>query len=110
MKLTIYVPTEDTGIARGSAIVGDPFPVDDYVLVDFEGNIYGWSSMDSFETKLVHAVGRFCQHYPTVARKLVKKDKLREIGTVMLSEGGAIEAVTLSDPDRLGEWIGEEAS
>lgn len=106
MKLTIYVPTEDTGIAQGSAIVGEPRPVDDYVLVDFEGDIY--KHMHGWREKLVHAVGRYCKHYPTVARKLVKKEKLKEVGTVKLAEDCAIEAVALKDPARLAAWTGED--
>jgi hypothetical protein len=110
-KLAVFVPANTTvsiasHVARGSAIVG---PTDsdelEQVTVDYEGSIYSQANIKTYADRARHAAGRQVAHYPTVARSVVPRSDLRQVGWFDLENGitlldDAMEAVT--------SWLGVE--
>jgi len=121
---TVYVPRADSrlGIDRGSGIVSigrlvQSGQATDRVLVDYEGNRYGAVNIVTYADRVAHAYDRQRQQYPTVARALVARESLIEIGwyepdvgSVVVFPGGARDDLA-EWLDAVGtEWMDEELS
>jgi hypothetical protein len=129
----IYIPnpaaTAGLGIDPASAIVGSPAnqwlegrqarveqresrvidPADDRRLIlDFEGNRYRASNIVTFADRCVHAAGRHKQHYPTVARIMVKAEEVVRVGSFDL-EREEVE-VDVEHFKALCSWTGLDAA
>jgi hypothetical protein len=106
-EYVIYVPAAGFGIAAGAAVVGRPAA--DGVMLDFEGNLYGASGMETFEGRLQHAAGRATSRYPTVARMLVRPEQVVRVGTARRSEAlGGWVVVSIVYPEAFAGWLGAE--
>jgi hypothetical protein len=85
----------DQRIAKNSGIVGvirdGRDPRKRYVLVSFEGNLYGAIGLEKWEQRVMHAADRLATGYPTVARCIVPLDELETVGVV--------------DQDAAGRWF-----
>lgn len=83
--LVVYVPTLTSPIRErivpGSAIVSRGALNDGSVLVYYEGNIYNSQNMRKYSERVLHAAGRLATHYPTVAKMLVPRAHLIQVGT-----------------------------
>lgn len=83
-RLAVFVPASPTGwlartVARGSAIIGSATS-DDWVMVDYEGALYGQSTLRTYADRARRAAERHLAHYPTIARALVTRSALRQVG------------------------------
>lgn len=88
--VNVYVPrAEPDGydtldlrhIAQGSGIVG--LPMDDSVLIYFEGNLYNASNIVTYADRCFHAADRLTwkgRGYPTIAQAVVLPEHLDYIG------------------------------
>jgi hypothetical protein len=108
-EIVLYVPTDGhpatTGIARGSAIVGEPKPGTEEVAIYFEGAIFGQENMRSLADRAVHAAGRMVERYATTAMWVVPLHALIAVGTFGFHRG----RITLTGPysERVvAEWLG----
>ena len=91
-------------IKSGSGIVGRDAPDDpDYLVIYFEGNVYGASNIKTFADRVYHAADRMESHYPTIATAYVTRTSLVEIGKF---DG---ERVTLYDDgfEPLAYWLND---
>jgi hypothetical protein len=85
-KLAVFVPASATvpiarTIARGSAIVGKAGSDEtEQVTVDYEGNINGAVNIKTFADRVRAAAGRQSVLYPTVARSIVPRSALYQVG------------------------------
>ena len=101
----LYVPAagSNTGIDDGSAIVGEPEIK--RIGVDYEGNRYGASNVQTFEEKVAHAAGRRAARYPTTARASYPADSLIEVGSVRYDEVMRSWIICdITDHDALEAW------
>lgn len=67
----------------GSAVVA--FGITDHperLMTYFEGNVYEWDNLNSFEDMAVSAYGRLVTSYPTVARSIVDANDYVAVGSV----------------------------
>ncbi len=93
--IKVYIPsdqgrTEPAYLLPGSAIVAyDDQPPSQALDAYYEGNAYQCSNLQSFEEKAVVAAGRLHSRYPTIARSLIPRDLLLEVGELQM----------LSDPE-----------
>lgn len=106
----VYVPVAGhpavADVLPGSGIVGAP--EGGHVLIDFEGNRNGASNIVTFADRVHHAAGRAATRYPTVARRLVPREAVSEVGGYDEDEG----VVVLDGPDAaetLAAWLGVAA-
>lgn len=79
-EVRVYVPAEGklTSIAPGSAICGQ---LNEHgVLLYYEGNLYGSSSMTTFENMLFHAADRMTSRYATMAMMVVRPEDVVQVG------------------------------
>lgn len=107
-RLAVFVPAFPTApiatiVARGSAIVG--FVGGDGVgriTVDYEGAIYGQANIKTYADRALHAAGRHLQNYPTVARAVVRRSELLQVGWFDLGRG-----ITLLDDaeEAAASWL-----
>jgi hypothetical protein len=110
-RLAVFVPTATTPlatiVAAGSAIVG-PAGGDETecVTVDYEGALYGPANMKTYADRARHAADRQLQHYPTVARRVVARRELLQVGWFDPENGISLldEAVEV-----VASWLGVEA-
>lgn len=104
-NLRVYVPKEPSGIAVGSAVVGQPTGRQ-RIRVDYEGDLYGrgWS----FAERLHHAAGRHLTEYPTVARSWLQPEDLIPVGRYE-SDSGDLVLDDERAAEVLGWWLGAEA-
>lgn len=108
--ITVYVPDADklTVIDRGSGIVGtvEAWPVHqgDHVLIDYEGNRYGAVNLRTFADRVARAWDRQSVRYPTVARMVVHKQALVEVGEYDQAEG----VVRVTNAAALADWLDVE--
>lgn len=93
------------GIAKGSAIVGQPEPGTDEVTIYFEGAIYGAQNMRTLADRAKHAAGRMVERYPTVATRVVPREALVVVGTFDLREGRILLAGARSER-AVAQWLG----
>jgi hypothetical protein len=104
----MYVPQPGCHLARtvkgGSAIVGKPAE-DGYVLVYYEGNLYGAVNMVTFADRALHAYERMAHRYPTVACALVRQDDLRRVAS-FYPEYGRVEVEDATQLVDVARWLG----
>jgi hypothetical protein len=112
-KLAVFVPASATvPIARivvgGSAIVGKAGSDEaEQVTVDFEGNLYGAANIKTFADRARHAAGRQSVLYPTVARRVVPRSHLRQVG--WFDERAGIKLLDGAEAqEALASWLGVE--
>jgi hypothetical protein len=106
--LPVYVPRADyPGVGHidpGSAVVGVPLEEGD-VVIHYEGNRYGSTSMKRLADRVAQAAARLRFDYPTVAKAIVPGESLLEVGRYDGVEG----RVELSGEDAKREvcrWLG----
>lgn len=88
-----------------SAIVGRTVALAGLLLCHWEGNEHGAANVVSFADRLLHAAGRAFALYPTKACGLLPAADLIEVGTY---DARRSMVVSISDPDRLQQWCGED--
>jgi hypothetical protein len=107
--LAVFVPSSATTplatiVAPGSAIIG-PAGSDEseQVTVDYEGAVYGQANIQTYADRARQAAGRQLQHYPTVARSVVLRSELRQVGWFDPENG-----ITLLDgaEGAVASWLG----
>jgi hypothetical protein len=110
-EFVLYVPvggySATGGIARGSAIVGEPRAdaVEVEVEVHFEGAIHGQENMRTLADRATHAASRMLEGYTTSASRIVPRDALVAVGTFDFGEG----RITLTGADSesaVATWLG----
>jgi hypothetical protein len=112
-RLAVFVPASPTSplatrIARGSGIVG---PAESYaagtISVDYEGAVYGQANLVTYADRVRHAADRQLQSYPTVARCVVPRSDLRQVGWFDPDSN----TITLLDDaeEALAPWLGVDA-
>jgi hypothetical protein len=112
-RLAIYVPASPTSppvahIAPGSGIVG-PLVTDaaGTISVDYEGAVHGQANLVTYADRVRHAADRQRQHYPTVARCVVSRGDLRQVGWF---DPAGLSITLLDDAEEsLAPWLGVEA-
>lgn len=108
-EIVVYVPTgghpATEGIARGSAIVGQPYPDENEVRINFEGAIYGQVGMATLADRAVCAWGRLIMRYPSAAARTVPRDALTAVGTLDPGAGRIILTGPASARE-VAEWLG----
>lgn len=108
-SVPVFVPRDGAvsmaHVVRGSAIVGKPSKLEDYVIVYYEGNIYGSSNMQRFEDRLFHAWSRMHYSYPTVAMAHIPAADLVQVGDF----DPTMKRLTVTDQDALSKWQEREA-
>jgi len=109
MLFHLYVPqgvaVAGKRVAPGSAIVSPADDREDFVTVDFEGNLYDAINLRDYPSRVLVAAYRSRDRAPTVARARVPIEGLTKVATFDLSRKTFVE---ISDPDRLSEWLGDE--
>lgn len=80
--MPLYVPsnTFDHDILPGSAIVGDFDSKVGRIMLDFEGNKYGWDNLHRYVERAMHAWDRHVQRYPTISRMYVQAHEVVIVG------------------------------
>lgn len=106
--IDVYLPN-DEALARmivpGSGIVGRASLFPERIALDYEGNIYGAVNMRTFADRVQIAASRAAANYPTVARALVERERVKRIGVYDEHRG----TVTLTEPNaeaELAAWLG----
>ena len=107
MKLAVLVPRPGTQLARrvapGSGMVGSPAEGrPGYVVVDFEGNIYGCETVRTFADRVFHAAARHVRLVPTVARAVVPESDVIQVGEFDLVQ----QSLRIDDQATLEQWLG----
>lgn len=105
VSLAVYVPANDhlrTTIRAGSGIVGTP--EGSRITLDYEGAIYGQTSLARFADRVAQAAGRHVTHYPTVARLAARPGDVRRIGDWDCLEGEV--RLTGDGAAYLAAWLG----
>jgi hypothetical protein len=108
-EIVLYVPAgghrATAGIARGSAIVGEPRAGAEEVEVYFEGAVFGQENMRTLAERAKHAAARMLERYPTGAARVVPREALLAVGTFDFREG----RIWLTGPDSeaaVAAWLG----
>jgi len=106
-EIVLYVPRgghpSTAGIARGSAVVGEPRA--GAAEVYFEGALFGQKNMRTLADRATHAAGRMLGRYPTTAVRIVPRDALVAVGTFDSGKG----RIRLTGPDSertVAGWLG----
>lgn len=112
-KLAVFVPANTTMLIAsivvvGSAIVG---PADsdeaEQIAVYYEGNQHGYANVKTYADCARLAAGRLATHYPTIARSVVPRNALRQVGWFDLKAGITLLA-DVQAKDALASWLGVE--
>lgn len=105
-EVIVYVPAEGhpatAGIVRGSGIVGRP--LEDEVLIYYEGAIYGQVGMERLADRVNYAYLRMRERYPTVAFRVVPRYALVVVGTFDPRGGRILLTGPLSER-AVADWI-----
>lgn len=108
-EIVVYVPSgghpASAGIARGSAIVGHPYPDENEVRIYFEGALYGQVGMATLADRAVYAWGRLVMRYPTTAASVVPREALTAVGTLD-PVAGRIVLTGPTSAREVAEWLG----
>lgn len=103
----VFVPVDKAPsvahIAKGSGIVGvsdDGFQQDGRCLIYFEGGIYSPNSRP-YEDLVYHAADRMATAYPTIAKAVVPKDDVYEVGYFDYSTN----VLVVTDQVALDAWL-----
>lgn len=104
-EVHVYVPVLGRlpEIRRGSGIVGGPPDDHGWVLIDYEGKLYGAENLRTFADLVAHAHDRQRTSYPTVARQAVPAYHLLAVGRFAPETG----RVQVSNVAALEEWLDE---
>lgn len=109
MLFHIYVPRgvaiAGNRLVPGSAIVSPADAHEDFVTVDFEGNLYDAINLRDYPSRVLVAAYRSRDRAPTVARVRAPIEGLAKVATFDLSRKTFVE---VNDPDSLSEWLGDE--
>jgi hypothetical protein len=70
-----------------SAIVGEPSPCGEELLVYFEGNRYRAANIRTFADRAMIAAGRLSERYPTIAQASVPAGALVQVGLFTPAQG-----------------------
>lgn len=107
----VFVPGEGDasteGIRRGSGIVGVPVFGAESVVVYYEGATHGQTGMARLADRVLHAHGRLVDGYPTVARRVVPRTALVEVGTFDPGSG-TVSPIDPAAEAALADWLGSE--
>jgi hypothetical protein len=100
-------------IRPGSGIVGVELDADETqagnVLIYYEGNIYNADNIKTYEDKCFHAWSRMSERYPTVARMVVPRLDLVQIGSFdPNNKTVVIDEITPVIHDAAMKWIGDQ--
>lgn len=100
-------PGSWTTSPKGSGIVGAPLPGAERAAVDYEGAIYEQTEMARLADRVFYAHGRLVDRYPTVARMVVSRTSLVDVGTFDPTSG-TIAPVDEGAEAALAAWLGSE--
>lgn len=107
----VFVPREGgsstRGIRKGSGIVGAPLPGAERVVVYYEGAIYDQTEMAGLADRVFYAHGRLVDRYPTLARMLIARTSLVEVGTFDPVDA-AITPIDAAAEAALAAWLDSE--
>jgi hypothetical protein len=111
-RLAVFVPVSAatpiaTIVARGSAIIGEACSDgSEGVTVDYEGALNGQANIKTYADRARHAFGRQITRYPTVARCVVPRSELRQVGWFDPESG-----IALFDDahEAVASWLGVAA-
>lgn len=108
-SLLLVVPTVETNMVPGSAVVAEPIG-DDLLSCYYEGGRYDAGM--KWEEKVMHASGRLAERYPTAARMTGKVgENVKVVGTVRWDPKLRTWLIAeITDEDALKEWRGEVTS
>lgn len=108
--LTVYVPRaghpDVEAIDARSGIVGLPRD-DGRIAIHFEGNRYGAANMERLADRVAQAAARLRFEYPTVAKAIVSRESLVEVGQYDGVEG-RIELAGEDARREVCRWLGVE--
>jgi hypothetical protein len=108
-EIVVYVPrggcSATAGIARGSAIVGEPRAGAAEVEIYFEGAIFGQENMRTLADRATHAAGWMLERYATTATRIVPRDALLAVGTFDFHEG-RIPLIGSDSERAVAVWLG----
>ena len=107
MELAVLVPRPGSPLAErvapGCGVVGSPAEGHPgHVVVDFEGNVYGFDTIRTYADRVVHAAARHVRLYPTVARAVVPEHDVIQVGTF----DPATRKLRIDDRAALARWLG----
>lgn len=106
-EVIVYLPAPGhpaiAGILPGSGIVGRP--LEDEVLIYYEGAIHGQVGMEHLADRVGHAYQRMRNRYPTIAVRVVPRESLVVVGTFDPRGGRILLTGPLSERAVAG-WIG----
>jgi hypothetical protein len=111
-RLVVYVPASQTTplaiiVAPGSAIIGPAGSGEsdgiEHVSVDYEGAVYGQVNIKTYADRARHAADRQLRRYPTVARCVVLRSELRQVGWFDPLEGVTLLA---GAEEVVASWLG----
>lgn len=105
--MKVYIPKADAElpvrIARGSGIVGTPVANNPAMLcIDYEGDLYDASNIQTYADRVFHAAGRHAAQYPTGSRAWVPAHTLTEVG----DWNGQTIVVNFDTTPALAAWLG----
>lgn len=115
-RLAVYVPNPDatprlraqtSGIIEGSGIVGRPFPPGDPespLLIYYEGDKYGSEQFAVYANRVSHAAGRMIFDAPTIARMLVRREAVKQVGWFYDKHG--VEVEDAEGLMAIAKWLG----
>ncbi len=114
-RLPILVPkdTHDIpfNIALGSAIVAIPDPDSDGdMTIYYEGNLYNACNLHDIENRLIVAVGRLQDNYPTTAKAWLSANTLEKAFIVVGHFVGDIRGdwrIDIKDKETLNDWAAQ---
>jgi hypothetical protein len=114
LKIAVFVPASTTVpfaalVAAGSAIVGPAEGSEaDQVTVYYEGNLYGAANVKTYADRARLAAGRLAASYPTIARAVVPRPALLQVGWFD-PENGITLLNDAQGKAALASWLGVEA-
>jgi hypothetical protein len=109
-RFRVYIPNlsapEHVALAwiePKSAIVGSPEPAGDELLIYFEGNRYRALNMVTFADRAREAADRLAVNYPTIAKTMVTRRALTQIG--WFTPGHGVDVPDGPSLVALAEWL-----
>jgi hypothetical protein len=115
--MDIVVPRKDTfyyqQIKKGSGIVAK-YIDDEFVLIYYEGNLYGAENLEDYTERIRCAAGRAFENYPTIARTCVEKRRFKKefiiIGRIDRDYWISLDILANKENQKATEdWFGEQS-